>query len=407
MPSKQTSTVTLNPDGRKVWNPAGPSNGKCIWEMHGVWGWDERKKEGIVLRENYFKRHPMSGKDVDWYNDFYFPFLSRWADRVRGVAGEQKMVFVEAIPNEFCPSSWTPDHQPKNLVYAPHWYDLNALFTKAYGDFTANVQGLSRGMFPLKAFYWGHVGARNNFSLQLKNMTEAAYRSLGEKPVLIGECGIPVDLNKGEAFESDDWTWQNKMMDAMITALERSLLNFTLWNYNPANSDIHGDSWNGENFSFFAQRRALPSSLLSLDQTSPTLDNGGRLLRSIVRPYAAKVAGVPLKWEYELNTGDCEFEWVVPYPNEAKAAQNSKAKGSPTVSEPPLISNSLLASNTTEIFFPLYLSQGRTISVTLADSSASSKFTQNMCPNFKHYVSASWICHLDSDIMSRLDWNLA
>ena len=49
-------------------------------------------------------------------------------------------------------------------------------------------------MFPLKAFYWGHAGAQDNFSLQLKNIAEAAYRSLGEKPVLIGECGIPVDL---------------------------------------------------------------------------------------------------------------------------------------------------------------------------------------------------------------------
>lgn len=30
------------------------------------------------------------------------------------------------------------------MVYAPHWYDLNALFTKAFGDFSVNVQGLSR-----------------------------------------------------------------------------------------------------------------------------------------------------------------------------------------------------------------------------------------------------------------------
>lgn len=100
MPSKQTSSVLLNLNGRKVWSPSGPSNGKCIWELHGVWGWDERKNEGIVLRESYFKRHPMTGKDVDWYNDFYFPFLARWAERVRGVVGEDKMVFVEAIPNE-------------------------------------------------------------------------------------------------------------------------------------------------------------------------------------------------------------------------------------------------------------------------------------------------------------------
>lgn len=30
------------------------------------------------------------------------------------------------------------------MVYAPHWYDLDGLFRKAFGDFTVNVQGLSR-----------------------------------------------------------------------------------------------------------------------------------------------------------------------------------------------------------------------------------------------------------------------
>ncbi|CAL1708345.1 unnamed protein product [Somion occarium] len=65
-----------------VWREDGVTEGKCIWEMHGIWGWDEQKKEGVVLRENYFKKHPLTGKPIDWYNDFYFPFLSRWADRM-------------------------------------------------------------------------------------------------------------------------------------------------------------------------------------------------------------------------------------------------------------------------------------------------------------------------------------
>ena len=49
-------------------------------------------------------------------------------------------------------------------------------------------------MFPLFAFYWGQKGARDNFALQIRNLVEAAYRSLGENPVLIGECGIPMDM---------------------------------------------------------------------------------------------------------------------------------------------------------------------------------------------------------------------
>jgi hypothetical protein len=98
-------------------------------------------------------------------------------------------------------------------------------------------------MFPLKALYWGHKGARDNFSLQVRTLVEASYRSLEEKPVFIGECGVLMDmkwaswhpsrsanswltLSKGEAFESDNWSWQLRMMDAMMTALEQSLVGF-------------------------------------------------------------------------------------------------------------------------------------------------------------------------------------
>ena len=36
------------------------------------------------------------------------------------------------------------------MVYSPHWYDLHALFNKAFGDLTYNVQGLSRVCFASK-----------------------------------------------------------------------------------------------------------------------------------------------------------------------------------------------------------------------------------------------------------------
>lgn len=49
-------------------------------------------------------------------------------------------------------------------------------------------------MLPLKAFYWGQKGARDNYSLQIANLVDASYRSLGDQPVIIGECGIPMDL---------------------------------------------------------------------------------------------------------------------------------------------------------------------------------------------------------------------
>ncbi|GJE93053.1 glycoside hydrolase family 5 protein [Phanerochaete sordida] len=359
VPTRRTGKTTLNAGGRSVWRADGPTAGQCLWEMHGVWGWDRGKKEGIVLRENYFKKHPQSGAPVDWYQDFYFPFLKKWAHLVQATARPGTMVFVEAIPNEFCPESWTPEHQPPNMVYAPHWYDLNALFTKGFGDFSVNVQGLSRGMFLPKALYWGQKGARENYALQIRNIVEEGYRSLGEKPVVIGECGIPMDMNHGEAFKTDNYTMQLRMFDAMMCALERSLVGFTLWNYNPDNDDRKGDDWNGENFSWFSQRRALPSSLLDLDQSSPTLDNGARILRSVVRPYPAKTAGIPLRFEYEVNTGAFTYEWAVPH---ARSAVEHRA-GRPSVHHPPLGGHPPLTSDTTEIFLPSFLAHGGKVAV--------------------------------------------
>jgi hypothetical protein len=60
-------------------------------------------------------------------------------------------------------------------------------------------------MFLPKALYWGHKGARRNYTLQIRNIVQEAYKSLsgdltGEKqagkgrPVFIGECGVPIDL---------------------------------------------------------------------------------------------------------------------------------------------------------------------------------------------------------------------
>jgi hypothetical protein len=90
--------------------------------MHGVWGWDPRKSQAVPLRESYFKKNPMTGEKIDWYSDFYWPYLKRWVDRIRSVKGcEQKWVFVEPIPNELCPGTWTEERRFENMVFAPHW----------------------------------------------------------------------------------------------------------------------------------------------------------------------------------------------------------------------------------------------------------------------------------------------
>lgn len=58
---------------------------------------------------------------------------------------------------QFCPTSWTEECQIPNMVYAPHWYDLDSLFNKKYGEFTVNVQGLSRVICLLQSIFCLHL----------------------------------------------------------------------------------------------------------------------------------------------------------------------------------------------------------------------------------------------------------
>ncbi|KAL5636350.1 hypothetical protein ACGC1H_004983 [Rhizoctonia solani] len=326
-PTRIGKHVLRNEQGGRAWRADGPTQGKCVWEMHGVWGWDIKKREPVPLREHYFERHPDTSAKIEWHEDFFYPFVRRWASRVHELTGNSKMLFLEAIPNEFCPKSWTLENQPHKMVFAPHWYDLNALFSKEFGSMSVNVQGLSRGMFILRALYWGHSGARENYTLQIRNIAENARKSLSRsRPIIIGECGIPMDVNHGEGFKVESYKWHLRMMDALMTSLEQNFVGFTLWNYNPLNDDTHGDSWNGENFSWFSQSRADShlSSAAALAQSNKALDTGARLLPVLVRPYPAKVAGYPVKFTYEPCDGSFEFVYRVLDPGTAMRARETE-----------------------------------------------------------------------------------
>jgi hypothetical protein len=49
-------------------------------------------------------------------------------------------------------------------------------------------------MFILNALYFGREGAKKNYALQIKNIVEASRAQLGEIPVIVGECGVPMDI---------------------------------------------------------------------------------------------------------------------------------------------------------------------------------------------------------------------
>ena len=161
------------------------------------------------------------------------------------------------------------------------------------------------------------------------------------------------------------------------------ILHDSLWNYNPENDDSRGDKWNGENFSWFSNSRAGPQRTTSgqtlvLAQDAKELDLGGRILDAVVRPYAAKTAGIPLKFEYEMATGTFSYSWAArpsTSPSEEQAASTStllarqpssnvNETGSPSVHVPPsLTDHAPLLARETEIFVPAQLARGRRLIV--------------------------------------------
>jgi hypothetical protein len=48
----------------------------------------------------------------------------------------------------------------------------------------------------LAATYFGIAGAIANYRGQLRNVVSAGLRNVGERPILVGECGIPMDINE-------------------------------------------------------------------------------------------------------------------------------------------------------------------------------------------------------------------
>jgi hypothetical protein len=82
-----------------------------------------------------------------------------------------------------------------------------------------------------------------------------------------------------------------------------------------------------------------------------------------VRPYPAKTAGIPLRFEYEMTTGAFLFEWGVPAQEQKGAVPSASDMGKPTVSSPPLAGHPALSATETEIYVPSFLTKGRKVIV--------------------------------------------
>jgi hypothetical protein len=272
---RRTGHTLANPGGVRAWR----DGANCLWQEHGVWdlGSDGQAR---LLRPDHFSR--VEGRAVDFAGGYLQPFLERYTRAIRAVDPDAAL-FLEAPPREV-PPDWDLETFPR-VVHAAHWYDGMTLFMKRYVP--------SMGVdFDTGRFILGRGRVRRSFVEQIAHLKEEAAELMGGVPTLVGEFGIPFDMQGGRAYRTGDFFRQVQALDDTFQALEANLLSGTLWNYTADNDNLRGDQWNGEDLSIFSRDQ----------QTGPDdINSGGRALGAAVRPYACKVAGEPLEMAFELK----------------------------------------------------------------------------------------------------------
>lgn len=253
----------------------------CPWRAAGVWDLDADGKPEL-LDDAHFAG--------DAWRDHMVPFVHRFRDTVRARRPDC-FVFIEGSPMQL-ETEW---NDPDPLVCnARHWYDVMTLATRRFDP--TEYRSISGAVVSgVEAIAREHV-------TMLGGLQQYSREHMGDPPMLLGEFGIPYEMNGGEAYRSGDWSRQEAALDASYRALDELLLHGTLWNYTADNDHAHGDQWNAEDLSIFS-----PDDLPDTDDPND-LDSGGRAVRAFCRPYVRHWAGAPSRMCFDLDSGVFEAE---------------------------------------------------------------------------------------------------
>ncbi len=253
--------TTINPEKHTIFR----DGYECPFKKAGVW-----TDEGGVpklLKPDHFSK--LNGKPIRFVDDFLNPFMRRFIDRMKA-ADEKCVFFIEGVPNDDNPRWDAEDKTP--VVNAFHWYDGVTLYTKFFTPHFSIQSDTAKISLGKK-----HV--LKSFSGQLKSMIDWTKNNMGNMPCLLGEFGLPFDLNKKKAFKTGDYRKHEEALSMYYDAVDENLLHSTIWNYTADNSHEHGDHWNDEDLSIY--------------------HNGeGRAKAGWLRPYPMATAGTPIQFSW-------------------------------------------------------------------------------------------------------------
>lgn len=282
MQLRETGQVTLNPQKVSAWR----SPEADIWRNHGVWDVDETGEPRLRCRDYFSSNH--------FFDEYLRPFIHKYAEAIRQ-AHPGAIIFIEGEPESTEPMS---PIEGVPVVNASHWYDIMTLVTKHYDPAAAQGWGSLeqvRGIDQVHDFYRQQIASICRMSDEL----------LGGVPTLIGEFGLPFDLDGGLAFRTGDFSPHIEALSAYYDAIDANLAHSTLWNYTPDNSNQWGDLWNQEDLSIFSRDQQTKI------ENGDDLDSGGRAIPGFCRPHLVACGGTPLQQTFDHMTGAFLLEIVV------------------------------------------------------------------------------------------------
>jgi hypothetical protein len=218
----------------------------CPWKRAGVW--TDVQGELQLLKPDHFAL--LRGRPVCFADDFLKPFMIRFTERMRD-ADERILIFIEGIPQgQGCTAqpnqpTWTGD-DPPGIVNAFHWYDGPTLFTKFFRpwvSFRTDTKKIILGRRKVAAY----------FVEQLAQSIAWTKEKMGNMPCLLGEFGLPFDMNGKSAFKTGDYRLHEEAISMYYDAIDENLLHALIWNYSAGNTHKDGDGWNGEDLSIFSR----------------------------------------------------------------------------------------------------------------------------------------------------------
>ncbi len=281
--AKKTKEIMLNTEKESVWL----DGFEAIWKQQGVWSINDTGAV-YIAKKDYFSH--INGKEINFPEDYFKPFVKKFTQAIHDI-DTNLIIFVEPAT-----SSHLPDLNEINnnhFVDAVHWYDFITLVTKSYYSFATLDISSGKLIFSKK-------NIRETFQKQLASKKNSTFESLGDCPTLIGEFGIPFDMNNKKAYENGDFSEQSKAIDRSFNAIEANLLNYTLWNYTADNTNERGDLWNGEDLSIFSRDQQTDKN---------DINSGGRALDAIIRPYPYKISGTPTHYHFNYVEKEIVLEF--------------------------------------------------------------------------------------------------